>query len=214
MPVDGSTYPVHLLLAGRPVLVVGGGRVATQKVQGLLAADAAVTVVAPRVGDDLEALAAAGALALERRHYRPGEVAGYRYAVTATGIPDVDGAVFADAEVAGVWVNAADDPAHCSVILPAVARRGPITLTASTGGRSPALATWLRRRFEVELDEAYVDLLDLLATERERLRAAGRATEGLNWQGALDSGMLELVRSGHLAAARERLQACLSSSSG
>ena len=133
--------------------------------------------------------------------------------VAATGDATVDGAIFADAEAAGGWVNAADDPEHCSFTLPAVVRRGGLLVTVSTSGRSPALASWLRERLEGELGPEYEALLDLLAAEREALRAAGRATEGLDWQKALDSDMLDLVRNGQLGQARERLQACLSSSS-
>ncbi len=120
--------------------------------------------------------------------------------------------MFADGEAAGVWVNAADDPAHCSATLPAVTRRGPITVAVSTGGHSPALASWLRRRFDEELGPEYEVLLGLLAAAREAIRAEGRPTEGLDWQNALDSEMLELIRAGQVERARERLQACLSSS--
>ena len=84
----------------------------------------------------------------------------------------------------------------------------------STGGESPALSSWLRRRFEGELGPEYGLLLTMLRDEREAVRAAGRSTEGLDWHRALDSGMLDLIREGRLAEAKERLQACLSSSSG
>jgi hypothetical protein len=75
------------------------------------------------------------------------------------------------------------------------------------------MATWLRRRFSVEIGPEYLTLMGILAEERTRLQREGVPTEGLDWQGALDSGMLELVREGRLAEAKERLQACLSSSS-
>ena len=198
-------YPVNLVLEGRPVLVVGGGRVATQKARRLADSGAVVTVVAPEVTDELAALAAR----VERRAYATGDIDGHRLVVSATGDPAVDGAVYADGEAAGVWVNSADDPAHCSVTLPAVARRGDITVAVSTGGRSPAMATWLRRKLEVELDEAHVTLLQLLSERREALRSEGTPTEGLRWQEALDDGLLDLVRAGRIAEARERLQACL-----
>jgi siroheme synthase-like protein len=209
--IDDALYPVQVRLAGRRCLVVGGGRVAARKARGLLACGAVVTVVAPEVGDELDGL---DGVTCERRRYRSGEVADYRLAITATGDPEVDGEVFRDGERLGVWVNAADDPDHCSVVLPAVARRGPIVATFSTSGRSPAMASWLRRRYEDELGPEHLVLLDLLAEERDRIRREGHPTEGLDWQQALDSGMLELVREGNLAEAKERLQACLSSSSG
>ena len=211
MPVDAPLYPVNLIVRDRPVLVVGGGRVASQKVGELLACGADVLVVAPEA--DEVARAHPGAR-IERRRYRPGEVAGHRLVITATDDPAVNRTVAADAEAAGVWVNSADDPANCTFTLPSRVRQGPVLATFSTGGRSPALATWLRRRFTDELGPEYVVLVDLLAEARERLRVDGRSTEGLDWQGALDSGMLDLVREGRVAEAKERLQACLSSSSG
>ncbi|HVN51040.1 MAG TPA: bifunctional precorrin-2 dehydrogenase/sirohydrochlorin ferrochelatase, partial [Acidimicrobiales bacterium] len=191
--IDGPLFPVHLRLTGRRCLVVGGGRVAARKVHNLVECGALVTVVAPEVAEELEALPG---VVCERRSYRSGEVAGFRFVVAATGDPDVDGEVFRDGESAGVWVNAADDPEHCSAVLPAVTRRGPIVATFSTSGRSPAMASWLRRRYEDELGPEHLVLLDLLAEQRDRLRGEGRPTEGLDWQEALDSGMLDLVREG------------------
>lgn len=206
MPVEGPQYPVMLSLRGHRCLVVGGGRVALGKVRGLLAVGADVTVVAPEVLDELAALEG---VSVERRAYAAGEAAGYRLVLTATGVPDVDRAVFADGEGAGAWVNSADDPANCSFTLPAVVRRGPITVAVSTGGHSPAMASWLRSRLAEELGPEYEILLELLAERREALRSEGIATEGSNWQDVLGSGMLDLVRAGRIAEARERLQACL-----
>ena len=205
MPVDGPVYPVNLLLAGRRCLVVGGGAVAAQKIRGLLAADARVHVVAARVGPAVRGLD----VTFEQRPYRRGEVAGYRLVVTTTDDPAVNRAVYLDGEEAGVWVNSADDPVNCAFILPAVVRRGPIQVAIGTGGRSPALATWLRRRFTDELGPEYLVLLELLGERRSSLRSAGVSTEGLDWQGVLDSGILDLVKAGNVEEARERLRACL-----
>lgn len=215
MPVEVPLYPVNLVLAGRRCLVVGGGEVAAQKVAGLLECRADVVVVAPVVGDAVRSLAATatGTLRWEERPYRAGEVAGYRLAITATDDPAVNRAVFTDGEAHGVLVNSADDPANCAFTLPARIRRGPLLVTFSTGGHSPALATWLRRRYDREFGPEYVTLIELLAEARRELQAQGRSTEGRDWQSALDSGMLDLVREGRLAEAKERLQACLSSSS-
>jgi precorrin-2 dehydrogenase/sirohydrochlorin ferrochelatase len=206
MPVEGPQYPVQLVLTGRPVLVVGGGRVASGKVRGLLAVGAVVTVVAPEIDDELAALPGVTVL---RRPYAAGEIAGYRLAVTATDVAAVNREVYLDGEAAGVWVNSADDPENCSFTLPAVVRRGPITVTVATGGRSPAYASWLRDRLESELGPEHEVLLELLAERREALRSEGVPTEGLSWQEALESGMLDLVRAGRVAEARELLQACL-----
>ncbi len=204
-------YPVNLVVAGRDCLVVGGGPIAARKARGLVECGARVTVVAPELSPEIEALPG---VSVQRRPYRSGEVAEYRLAITATGDPDVDGAVFREGEEHGVWVNSADDPDHCSFTLPALVRQGALLATFSTSGQSPALASWLRRQYGDQLGPEHEVLLDLLVEQRDLLRREGRPTEGLDWQPALDSGMLDLIREGHLAEAKERLQACLSSSSG
>jgi precorrin-2 dehydrogenase/sirohydrochlorin ferrochelatase len=203
-------YPVNLRLAGTPVLVVGGGAVALGKVRGLLDARASVHVVAPVIDPAIAALD----VTCEERAYRRGEAGPpYRLVLTATDDEATNRAVHADADAAGTWVNSADDPAHCTFTVPARVRRGDLLVTVSTSGRSPALARWLRGRLEADLGPEYEVLLDVLADVRDAIRAGGGTTEGLDWQSALDSGMLDLIRAGRLEEAKERLQACLSSSS-
>jgi len=210
VPVDAPLYPVNLVLEGRRCLVVGGGRVAAQKVAGLLECGASVHVIAPRITSDL---LDDPRVTHEQRRYRGGEVAGYRLAITATDDAEVNRAVAADGEEHGVWVNSADDPANCAFTLPSRIRQGPLLVTFATGGHSPAVATWLRRRFSGELGPEYATLVEVLSEAREELRSAGRSTEGLDWQQALDSGMLDLIREGRLVEAKDLLHKCLSSSS-
>ena len=155
MPVPTAQYPVNLVIEGRPCLVVGGGPIAARKVAGLLACGAVVTVIAPRVATEIEAWAAEGRVTLDRRPYRRGEVAGYRLVIAATDVPTSTRPSSSTARTAGVWVNAADDPASCSFTLPAVVRRGPLMVTVATGGHSPALARWLRHHVEVEMGDEY-----------------------------------------------------------
>jgi siroheme synthase-like protein len=205
MPVDGPPYPVNLVVAGRRVLVVGGGSVAAEKARGLLGAGAIVHVVAVAVREAVRALD----LTWEERPYQSGDVAGYRLAVACTHDPAVNRAVFDDGEAAGVWVNAADDPAHCSYTLPARFDQGRLLVTVSTAGHSPALAGWLRDQLGHQLGPEYDTLIDLLAEARAAMVAAGRPTLGADWRSALDSGMLDLVRAGRLDEARELLQTSL-----
>jgi precorrin-2 dehydrogenase/sirohydrochlorin ferrochelatase len=212
MPTGRPAYPVNLLVAGKRCLVVGGGRVAAQKASGLVEAGAVVHVVAPELSD---ALRAVPDVTWDQRRYVPDDLDGCALVIVATDDPAVNHQVYLDAEARGLWVNAADDPVNCTFTLPARVRRGDVLVTVSTGGRSPAVASWLRRRFEEQLGPEIETLLDLVATERERLQREGRSTEAVDWQKAIDSGMLlELIREGRLAEAKERLQACLSSSSG
>jgi precorrin-2 dehydrogenase / sirohydrochlorin ferrochelatase len=209
MPVEAPLYPVNLIVADRPVLVVGAGRVAAQKVRGLVAAGAVVTVVAPDVDDAVRRQA----VTVAQRPYRRGEVADYRLAVAATGDAEVNQQVFDDGEAAGVWVNSADDPDRCSVTLPARLDRGRLLVTVSTGGYSPAVASWVRDQIAVQLGPEYDTLVGMLSEARSEVIRAGGSTEGLDWRAALDSGILDLIRADRLEAAKERLGACLSSSS-
>jgi siroheme synthase-like protein len=192
-----ALYPVSLDVSGRPCLVVGGGKVAARKARTLLDCGAAVTVIAPALGADMEALLPS-LHAVERRPYRGGDVSAFRLVVTATGIPEVDGAVYAEAEAAGVWTNSADDLAHCSFILPAVHRDGSVTLSVSTGGLSPALASWLRTRLAAQCGDGLGTLAQLLGDARERLKRAGLRSDSVDWTGLLDGPLPDLVRSGDL----------------
>jgi len=207
MPFAEPLYPINLSLAGRRCLVVGGGPVALSKARELVVCRAVVDVVAPEILEDFASL---DGVICHKRPYEAGEVAGYRLVITATSDPAVNRQVFLEGEEAGIWVNSADDPANCAFALPARVRQGPLLVTFSTSGSSPALSTWLRRRYGPEFGPEYAVLVEVLTEYRARLQAEGTSTEGLDWQGALDSGMLELIREGRLAEAKERLQACLS----
>lgn len=209
MPVAVPLYPVNLVLVAQECLVVGGGPVARQKVLGLLEADAQVSVVSPEI---LEEIAALG-VTCHRRPYEAPEAGNYRLVIAATGDPVVNQQVYDDAEARGVWVNSADDPDRCSFILPARVRQGRLLVTVSTQGHSPAVSTWLRQRLSAELGPEYDQLIGVLADVRGEVQAAGLSTEALDWQDALDSGILDLVRANRLEEAKERLRACLSLSS-
>lgn len=176
-------YPVVLDLTDTPVLVVGAGPVAARKVAGLVAAGAAVRVVAPDVTSHLDLATVAQ---LRRRPYAPADLDGVRLVVTATGRADVDARVAADARAVGLWVNAADQPADCSFILPAVARHGPVSIAVSTDGTSPALARRLRDRAATMLTDDVVALAAELAERRREVRAAGESTEDVDWSALID----------------------------
>lgn len=171
-------FPINLNLTGRPVLVVGGGRIAHRKVQQLLVCGADVTVLAPDVIEDLESLN----VRVIQRKYVPGDVSGYRLVITATGNVDVDQLIFNEAEERGIWVNSADDPERCTFTLPAVHRQGPVMVTVSTGGASPALSSWLRANLAELIGTEFADLAAELATRRAAIHADGRSTEDFNWQ--------------------------------
>src|SRR5207244_6803271 len=133
-------YPVNLVVDGRRCVVVGAGRIAARKIEALLAAGAHVCVVAPVVGDEVRAWADAGRVHLAEREFTPADLDDAWLATTATGVPDVDRAVFEAGQTRRVWVNSADDPANCSFTLMSVVRPGDLVVTIGTGGRRPAPA--------------------------------------------------------------------------
>lgn len=186
-------YPVFLALDRRRCVVVGGGPVAECRVDGLLAAGATVTVVSPTLTAALAALAAAGCITHEPRGYRPGDLAGFDLAFAATDTGDVNGAVAAEARQHGIWVNAADDPAHCTFILPALVRRGDLTVAVATGGTSPALARAIRDELEAHLTAEYATLAEIAAEVRRELRAAGRVATAEAWRRALGPDVRRLI---------------------
>jgi precorrin-2 dehydrogenase / sirohydrochlorin ferrochelatase len=173
-------FPVFLGLVDVPVLVVGGGPIGRRKALGLVAAGARVTVVAP---DIVEGLADEVA-EVRQRPYIPSDLDGHRLAITATGIVEVDAAVSADAQARGMQVNSADDPQRCTFILPAVARRGRVSIAVSTDGTAPALASWLRDRI-AEYVDSIADIgavaADLQA-QRDDLHRNGVSTEDIDWR--------------------------------
>jgi siroheme synthase-like protein len=161
--VSSQRYYVACVdLSGRDVLVVGGGRVALEKVQGVLECAARVTVVAPEVDDELRAL---DVHVIERRFERE-DVAGRWLVLAATDDRDVNRAVSEAAADAQILCNVADDPELCTFILPALVRRDPIVVAVSTGGASPALAQRLRDEIGAVVGSEHAELAERLQALR------------------------------------------------
>lgn len=165
--------PVMLDLVGKRCLVVGGGHEALRKSRSLLDVGAQVEVVSPELLPELKALAEAGRVAWEPAAYRPGNLKGYFLVFTCTDDPAVNAEVAAEAQQAGILVNAVDQPEDCTFIMPAVLRRGSLTVAICTDGKSPAFASNLRDRLGEQIGEAHGVLLDLLGALRPVVRAAG-----------------------------------------
>jgi precorrin-2 dehydrogenase / sirohydrochlorin ferrochelatase len=165
-----SYYPMFIDLQGKRCLVVGGGDIATRKVQGLLDADALVLVVSPKLSDALSALAAQGVIAYRPRPFRADDVLGCTLVIGATDQPEVNLAVSKAARAHDVWVNIVDTPEACDFIAPAIVRRGVLQIAISTGGHSPTLAKRIRMQLEEAYGPEYGRLLEKLGRERERIR--------------------------------------------
>jgi len=181
--VPARVYAVSLLLEGRRALVVGGGALARARAAGLLAAGARVTVVAPSLEAGFEDLA----IEHWARPYRRGDAASFRIVLAASGDHALDEAVYEDGERLGVLVNAADRPESSAFFLPALLRRGALQIAFSTGGRSPAIASWARDRVGALFGDEVAELVELVGGAREALHGAGRTSAARPWRALIDA---------------------------
>ena len=160
-------YIACLKLKGRRCLVVGGGDVGLEKVEGLLACDGAVTLIAPVAHPELEALAAEGSIEWERRPYAgAADLEGAFMVIAATDDSEVNIGVYDDAEKRAMLVNVVDVPPLCNFILPAIVRSGPLAIAISTAGASPALAKRMKREVAELFGEEYARLAVILNDAR------------------------------------------------
>ena len=164
--LDTPLYIACLRLSGRSCLVVGGGDVGLEKVEGLVACDADVTLVAPDAVDELRSLADEGSIRWERRAFEPSDLEGKFLAIAATSDTDVNISVYNEAERRAMLVNVVDVPPLCSFILPAIVRTGPLAIAISTAGASPALAKRMKREIADAYGEPYARLAVLLNEAR------------------------------------------------
>jgi len=192
------THPVFLRLEGKRCVVVGGDEPAAGKVRACLAAGAHVTVIAEAPVAALTALVEDGRIALERRGYRNGDLAGAVVAYLSTRDPATIATLRAEAERERVLLNVIDVPDACSFFAPAVVARGALQVAIGTGGESPALAARLRRDLEGTLGPEYAPYVAILGAVRRRLAASGERAAVLGR--LVDSDLLAFVRRGERAA--------------
>jgi precorrin-2 dehydrogenase / sirohydrochlorin ferrochelatase len=164
--LETPLYVACLMLSGRPCLVVGGGEVGLEKVEGLLACGGDVTVVAPDAVDELRDYAAEGSIRWEQRAYEEGDLEGKFLVVAATSNTDVNIAVHEGAERRQMLCNVVDVPPLCNFILPAIVRSGPLAIAISTSGASPALAKRMKREIAESFGEPYARLAVMLNDAR------------------------------------------------
>lgn len=197
-------YPLCADLAGRRCLVVGGGAVAQRKVAGWLGYGADVLVVSPSLTPWLAACARQGRLRHRARTFRKSDLRGAWLAVAASDDRQANRRVFEAATRARIFANVVDQPALCSFIAPAIARRGPLTVAVSTSGLSPSLAQRLRDEAAARLGKDAVPMLRLLGSLRgqakRRLPTAERRKR--YFRSLVRGRVFRLVRAGHIGAAR------------
>jgi precorrin-2 dehydrogenase/sirohydrochlorin ferrochelatase len=206
-----KTYPIFAVIADRPCLVVGGGTVGERKVLDLLAAGARVTVVSRTLTPELAALADRGQIVYLPGDFTAVQVEGMALVMAATDDPEVNAQVSAAAQARAIWVNVADEPEHCTFIVPAQVRRGNLTVAISTGGASPALARRLREELQQHFGPEYGPYLDLLQRVRTRLLSErrGHADNARLFHRLVDSPLKEAVAQGDRAGVVRLLQEVL-----
>jgi len=164
-------FPAFLKLAGRRCLIVGAGKVAEEKIEGLLRAAADVRVVAPEATRRIRELARKKKIRWYGRAYRASDLSQIFLVVAATSSPSLHAQIYRQAQRRCVLCNVVDDPEHCDFYYGSVVRRGELQIAISTGGHSPALAQRLRKKMEKEFGEEYEEWLKELGKIRKRLFA-------------------------------------------
>jgi precorrin-2 dehydrogenase/sirohydrochlorin ferrochelatase len=202
-----SGYPIALVnLADACCVVVGGGEVAARKVAALCAAGARPVVISPVLCDALQCQVEDDEIDALQREYQPGDLAGVWLVIAATNDPATNEAVWQEAQSTGCLVNVVDDPERCNFHVPAIVRRGELTLSVSTSGNSPALARRIRRSLEQQFDAAYEPYLVLLGELRPLVqeKVTEQADRKVLWETLLEADVLDLLRAGADEVARQR----------
>ncbi len=166
-----NLFPIYLKLANRRCLVVGAGRIGEEKIEGLLLADAKITVVAPHATPRVQLLARERKIRWEKRKFRPSDLRGVFLIVAATSSAKLHEQIYKQAQRRGILCNVVDDPPHCDFYYASVVRRGSLQFAISTSGQSPALAQRLRRKLQEQFGPEYGLWLEELGAARERLFA-------------------------------------------
>ena len=162
-------YPIFLDLCGRPCLVVGGGEVATRKIEELLKAEADVTVISPKVTQCIQRYVDLGRLRHLPRPYRVGDIKGYFLAYAATGVAEIDVLMAGEASLQGVLLNVVNRPVLCSFVTPGVSQRGKLAIAISTPGESPGFDRRVRQRITAFIYREHGNVLATVAAQRQEL---------------------------------------------
>ena len=200
-------YPAFLNLQDRLCVVIGGGLVAEGKVQGLLDAEARITVISPELTPNLSVWRDEGRLLHVKRSYQFGDLAGAFLAISATDDRAANQHVWQEATARCIPVNVVDDPTHCTFIAPSIMRRGDLAIAVSTGGKAPTLAVRVREQLEHQIGDEYARFLELAGAIREPLAAQQPdfARRKELWYRLVDSDVLEQLRRGDEQGARDRI---------
>ncbi len=202
-----ALYPLFVQLEGRRCLVVGGGRVACEKISGLLAAGARVNVLSPDGLDRLVHWSNQGVVKWIRRPWRPGDCQGFFLVIAATNDPALNRQIYEEADSSGQLVNAVDSRASSNFFSAAIARSGPVIVAVSTCGASPALAGYLRDRVREDLlPESIARLAELLQKHRRLVRRliSHFPDRQRFWRRAIESNLVALLEQNQMGQAEQQ----------
>ena len=200
-------YPVYIQLREQPCVVIGGGKIAEGKVQGLLAAGAKVTVVSPELTSHLHELVGQNQITYVARAYQAGDLTGAFMVICATDQVEINHKVWQEASANRQLVNVVDDTPRCNFIAPAILRKGDLTLAISIAGTAPALAVCLKERLQKQLGTEYERFLELSGQLRGPLarHIPDFETRKALWYELVDSDALNLLAQGDEPAALETI---------
>ena len=200
-------YPIYLELHDQPCIVIGGGKIAEGKVEGLLAAGAQVTIVSPDLTSHLHTLVEQNQITYIARIYQHGDLASAFMVICATDQNEINHQVWQEASANRQLVNVVDDTPRCNFIAPAILRKGDLNIAISTGGKAPALAVRLKERLQKEIGPQYERFLELSGQLREPLarHIPDFETRKKLWYELVDSDVLELLSQGNEIAAIEKI---------
>ena len=200
-------YPVYIELREQPCVVIGGGKIAEGKVEGLLAARASVTVISPELTPRLHELAEKKQISYFARAYQPGDLTGAFLVICATDQAEINHQVWEEATGNRQLVNVVDDTPRCNFIAPSILRKGDLTIAISTSGKAPALAVRLKERLQRELGPEYERFLELASELREPLaqHIPDFETRKALWYELVDSEILDVLACGDERAARDMI---------
>lgn len=190
--------PLALSLKSRPVLIIGGGKVAARKLAALRETGALITVISPVVTFPTDGLQ------YHPREFLPGDEQGFALVFAATDNPEVNCQITELAQAAGAWVNNASDPDSSDFHTAATLRRGPLTIAITTNGESPVLASHARQIIETALGPEYETLLEIASKLEIPLEHRGEF-----WRRALAGDALDTIRAQNISEATQTLQAIL-----
>jgi siroheme synthase-like protein len=200
-------YPICVNLRGQLCVVVGGGKIAEGKVEGLLTAGAKVKIISPELTSHLHELVNQDQITYIARAYQKGDLTGAFMVICATDQAEINHKVWQEASANRQLVNVVDDTPRCNFIAPAILRKGDLTLAISTAGKAPALAVRLKERLQEQIGTEYERFLELSGQLREPLarHVPDFETRKALWYELVDSDALNLLAQGDEPAALETI---------